>query len=187
MGKLFHHSNSNIDDGIYRFLSDDGTSSGTKNVNLDHSVGNQDYYIEAPAGEHYGLTTMHISIRDAGTLDAGGFGNGPILPNGINFWVKDDQGATVKDMNDGVVIQANSCLSRYAHEILVFDFGSGDNFINTRWNLTAAGRPLLLYPNWKFGFTAHDSFTFLVSMYMYVKGTRGTMKAGISNAPLMTD
>jgi hypothetical protein len=91
------------------------------------------------------------TIRDGTGFLAADYGsiNGG-LTNGVRLLVEDDQGATHADLTDPLRnIKSNTDWSAYCYDGTIHDFGSGDDFFQTRWTFEKAGRPLMLAPGWK--------------------------------------
>ena len=79
---------------------------------------------------------MIFFLRDTGTLDSGGFGNGAALTNGILFRFAYDVGEASEGFYPDPTffpIKINSQWQAYCHDITVSDWGSGDQAYSTRY------------------------------------------------------
>jgi hypothetical protein len=153
---------------IYRFLSSDGTTSGTK----DMSTTADDYYISAPAGSVILLCRMIVYYADGGTWTEATFGSETALTTGIKFGVEQSDDTQLLDLTDGVTIKNNADWSRYCYDSQVFDISATPALtsMSVRWTFEKSGQYLRLEPTDKFVCTISDSLAAITSMYVKVHG-----------------
>lgn len=155
---------------IYQFLDSVGDNTGTKNANLDYSGGGS-IRITAPAGKEYVLHRVLVSIRDAGTMSAGEYGNVPELSNGIELKMYDSDNTTVlSDITSGVPVKCNAHWGAHCYDVKFIDQASGDNFIAVRWTFSKSGSPIRLKPGQSLVAEFNDNLTGLKEHYYQVHG-----------------
>jgi len=151
-----------------RPLTDTGMPGGICDAIGDYENEEKDFFIEARPGEKLAIVSLVVSVVDAGTFDAGKYGNNIILKNGIK--VRHVQSGktgtlcqTVKTNLDWATMFYNTNLSR---------FGTGSDYLHALWEIkNCSGGPLVLYDGDRLVFNLHDDFTNLVSHRFMAHGS----------------
>lgn len=159
---------------IFQFLDTTGDGTGTTNAAGDYSGGVTNFLIAPPAGDIYAINRMIVQIRDAGTIDAGSYGNNLTLANGILVQYHDNSGL-VTDLTSGIPIETNADWGRVCYDVQEVSFGSGDNYIGIRWTFGKSGAPLVLKGDEgdELRVVLNDDFSELTGHYFMVQGYRG--------------
>ena len=131
---------------LLRYLDTNGDGTGTKNANGDYSLAQEIFFIQPPVNQIFSIRRMLIQIADTGSVDAGSYGNGITLTNGIEARVQDDSG-TISDLTDQVPILTNADWARQCYDATNTDFGAGQNYISVRWTFANGGKPIVLNGN----------------------------------------
>ena len=158
---------------VFRYLSDDGTSSGTKNAIGNYSdggLGETFFYYESPFGKTTVAQRMIMKIRDAAPFSADGYGGISALTNGITFLIRNDADEDQLDLTDGIPIQNNADWGRLCFDMRLDSFGSGDDFVTVRWTFSNSGSALIIPPGWKIGALFHDDLSGLDAHYFFLNG-----------------
>lgn len=133
---------------VYRFLSDDGTTGGTKDANVDGSGTAAAFYCGPPPGEIWVVRQMIANIRDSGAFDSGGYGAISALPltNGVLFHkaVKTAPATPTFDYLNGLPVKTTSHWTRHCYDGRLDNFGAGDAFYVAKWDLATSGTPAIL-------------------------------------------
>ena len=130
-------SRQQVDVDLFRFLDTDGDGTGTKEATGNYALAEEEFYIQPPDGESYFISRLIIEIKDAGSIDAGSYGNGITLTNGIQVQKKDGSGVIV-DFTDGEPIITNADWAKFCYDVKTSEFGSGNNYVNVRWTFSKA-------------------------------------------------
>ena len=154
---------------VFSFLATDG---GVKVANVNGSVTPQVFKCIPPAGHQMFLTEMHIHYGDTAVWSADEFGNiGAALANGLGVAVHltaDD--SVVSDLTDGIPITTNADWGRFAIERQIDNFGSGEDFLNIRWDFVKNGTPLHISDKHYFAVTVNDDLTGLTDLTFMMHG-----------------
>jgi len=161
-----------IESDLYRFLDTNGDGTGTKDAQGNYSGGATDFFIQPPIGEIYDLDRVIIQIEDSGSLDAGSYGNGISLSNGITVTKQDSAGNVLIDLLDGVNVFTNGDWARYNYDLASTDFGSGANYLHIRWSFNKTGSGIILQNQEKFVITLNDNFSGLNGHYFMMQGNK---------------
>jgi hypothetical protein len=158
-----------------RFLSTDGTASGTKEVTGDYSVTKDYFYIQPPQDQIYRITRMIVYIRDGtggAAEDYGNIANG--LANGMRLEIRDENGIS-HDFFDGIDVQNNADWSRFCYDTTQKSWGAGDEMFPSRWSFDRADEPIILDGRIAERLTvvAQDNLTGLVSHTFMCQGQWG--------------
>lgn len=157
---------------IYKFL----TFEGNKDAKVDYSLSTASYKYNAPVGRLDAMQRIHVFYTDQGSFDSGGFGNGPILTNGII--VRGQVQGQIVDFTDGVEIKTNGMWNLLAGiDVVHENYGIGDEYISVRFTMSKAGQPI--YLDGDLGdyieVVLNDNFSILNSFYFQVQG-KGSIK-----------
>lgn len=158
---------------IAQFADTDGDGGGTINAIGNYSGTADDFYIEAQAGERIGIARVIVQIEDSGAFDAGTYGNGVALTNGITVLVLDSENSTIIDLTGGEPIKKNSDWGRLCYDVQVLDWGTGNEFCLARWTfsrMSDQGDPLILSEGQKLVFRLNDDFSGLVGHRFFIEG-----------------
>jgi hypothetical protein len=128
---------------LYQFLSKNGEGTGVINAIEDYSGAADRFFIKPPKGKVYRIERMIVTIRDTGSMDSGGYGNGSALTNGLRL-VKENKDGEVYDYTGGQTIKTNAQWAGYCYDLSLLQFGLGDEFINIRWTFAKSGAPITL-------------------------------------------
>lgn len=152
---------------ISRFLSTDGTATGTK----DMATTADEYFIK-DADSTLELARMIVSYQDG----TGGLGNeygnlNAPLTNGILVQVRARDGTTVRrDLLDGQTVKENADWARYCYDFQIFKFSGADDIFAARWTFAKSGEPLILEPGQRLSMVIQDDLTNLTNHYALVQG-----------------
>ena len=156
---------------VCRFMDTKGDGTGEKNAIGDYSSTEQTFFIQPSDVQTLRITRLVISIEDNGPIDAGAYGNGIDLVNGIQLQVRNDSGV-VNDLTDNVPIFTNSHWGRYTYDIKESSFGMGSNYVFARWSFIRSGITIRLRgaENERFAMILNDDFSGLVSHRFLIQG-----------------
>ena len=156
---------------FYRFADVNGDGSGAYDMNGDYSAGAEIAYVQPGAGQILRLERVIVYMRDTGSFDTGGYGNGPELTNGIILRVQDNSG-TLVNLTSQETIVTNGGWASYCHDCEVRAWGTGDEFLTLRWTFGKAGFPIRLVGdnNERLEFVLNDDFTNLVHHAFHLQG-----------------
>lgn len=150
-----------------RYLSSDGTTSGTK----DMSTTADEYYIQDTSNT-LAVTRMIVSYQDG----TGGLGNeygnlGSALTTGIEIKTTRRDGSTViNNLTDGVPVKQNADWARFCYDFNIFAFSGADDIFVARWTFSKAGEPIILEPGQTLRMYIQDDLTNLTDHYALVQG-----------------
>lgn len=82
------------------------------------------------------INRLITTIADSGSLDAGRYGNGLSLNNGLLVQKIDASGNVLIDLTGGVPIKNNTDWGTNCYDVKTSEFGSGDNYVLSRWTLS---------------------------------------------------
>jgi hypothetical protein len=155
----------------FRFLSDDGTTTGEKNIVGDYSSASETFYVQADIGTFFVLSRIIVSIEDSGSFDSGRYGNGGTLTNGIQIKVSRPN-STDSDLTDGLPVFTNGQWAKLCHDVDLKNFGAGNEWLTVRWTLKHCGIPIVLNgdENEALQVIVNDDFTHLISHRFMVQG-----------------
>lgn len=156
---------------FFRFLDTAGDGTGTKNAIGNYSAAVTNFYIQPPAGSIYVISRIIAHIADTGGLDAGSYGNGITLTNGVDIETADGTG-TIIGITDGIPIKTNGEWARYCYDVQYTSFGTGLNYLNVRWSFFKTGSYIRIdgSKNELLKVILNDDFTDLDEHYFMVQG-----------------
>ena len=115
-----------------RFMDSVGDGSGSIELNVNGSITPVIFRIKPEAGEILYLSRLLWYLRDTGTLDSGGFGNGVELTNGIDFGFYSGE---VRYPQQFEPIKTNGGWAKYCGpDVVPLTFGSGDEILSCRYS-----------------------------------------------------
>jgi len=140
------------------FMDSVGDGTGLINMAVDGSVTPMYFKVTAGFRETLLINRLMIQIGDAGTLDAGQYGNRVILANGIELGVERD-GEVILDLTKGLPVKTNADWAAYCYDVSAIAFGAGDNYIAVRWTFIKDGKALRLDEGDSFFIKIQDNLT----------------------------
>lgn len=158
------------DKRLDHFLDQNGDGTGIFDAKIDHSATPVDYFISPPAGRIYAISRLLTCIKDSGSLDADGYGNGASLTNGIIVSSKTPSGELIARHDGGQTIKTNAQWGRLCYDVKEHVWGLGDEILLVRWTFTKAGGPLIYDEGERFCVTINDDHTNLTSHTFLVQG-----------------
>lgn len=163
----------NSDPIFNRHLTSDGLVTGSHNANVDGSVTPVDYIMECMPGEIIRIARLLVLITDTGSFDSGGYGNGPVLTNGITLWVQYAGGVKVDFLN-GDTIKKNVDWDGFCYDVDPSSYGSGDEALAVRWSMDKFnnGLGMTLLSGDKVGIRINDNMTNLVEQKFLIQGVQ---------------
>ena len=129
------------------------------------------FSLQPATGTRLLLARLIIKIGDNGTVDAGSYGNGISLTNGIIVRLQNDSG-TISDLTDGDPVFTNGDWATFSYDVQNTEFGAGLNYVNCRWTLQRAGALVELdgNKNERIEVVLEDNFTGLESHTFVAQG-----------------
>lgn len=127
---------------LYRFLSDNGDGTGNIDAIGDYSATPYRLFCEPPAGQIFQLNRILITVKDTGSFDSGGYGNGIALPVGLKagLAVGLPDGSLREDFLEGPPIKTNGDYHIWAGvDVAISSFGQGDEYLSVRWTFSKGG------------------------------------------------
>jgi len=152
--------------GIYSWL----TNGSTIHMIGDYTTPDSFLYTPPPRDVAC-IFRMIVYIEDAGSFDAGKYGNNLVISPGLLVQVKDADGVLL-DMLGGETIATNVEWAAQCHDYTVHSFGTGNEAATARWTFAKAGRPIYLdgRKGEFLSVTLQDSYVGLVDHRMQVQG-----------------
>jgi len=156
---------------FFRFADTVGDETGSADAAVNGAVTPQNFYLKCLSGQK-GLTVHRLLayIRDTGSFDAGAYGNGITMANGIEIALVGSDGAIKIDLLDGIPIKSSGDWARQCFDIDHQSFGQGDDFMTVRWTFTKTGMPLSVGPLESIRVTINDDLTDLVEHKFQFQG-----------------
>lgn len=157
---------------LHQMLDDTGDGTGTFSANGDYSTTQKIFYIEAPAQTHYYISLFTVHLTDSGGLDAGKYGNGIVLTNGIKFRVTDTSGTNILiDLLARYTIVDNAGWNHICNTVTLSEFGTGDNSLSGKWDiLQDMGFYLHLDPGQRLEVVLNDDYSGLNDHHFVAQG-----------------
>ena len=155
---------------LTQYLSTNGDGTGAISAIGDYSAAAEEFYIQAPSGSDLVIHRMLVTIQDAGTHDADGYGNRAALTTGITVQYLDDDLTVLSDLSGGVTVKALADWATLCYDVANVSFGQGDTFTQARWSLDKHGLPLELKEGQSLRVTLNDSMVDLVGHKFVVQG-----------------
>jgi hypothetical protein len=164
-----------VNDYISRFLDTNGNGTGTKIANGDYSPagsGQTIFFCQPASGEIFRITRMIVNIEDNAVLQAGGYG-AQVSPLASGITVRTANGAIpTQDLTDGLPITSNAAWGRFCFDVLLTDFGAGNNFVSVRWTFAKGGTLIRLDGDQddRLEVVLNDDLDFLVNHTFMIQG-----------------
>ena len=161
---------------VYRHLTDDGqVADGTNNnANANGVITPVDYFAGPAEGKVWEIERMIVKIQDDSQFTAAKYGGIDTLANGVHVGLhySGKDGPQVLDLLDGSNITGTAEWSAHCHDVKVFTFGAGDNYVSVRWTFGKAGEPIVLhgYHKDKIVVTIRDDLSTLVDHSFVIQG-----------------
>ena len=155
---------------IYRYLSDDGTSTGTKEVLGNYSGAVQRFYYTATGPDN--INRMLVSIVDTNGMLEDEYGNlGVALTNGISVCVwNSDFSSVILDLTDGEPIKTNGNWIQVCYDATLTDLGPGNDYFGARWTFGNSGQIITLDKGQHLGIEVNDDLTGLIQHRFMLQG-----------------
>ena len=143
---------------ISRFLDEIGDSTGNVDMVGNYSSNPLDFKYTVPEGKLLYVYSLTVTIEDNGSLDAGSYGNGIALTNGLKFGILTRSGEIVSATIQKP-ITTNASWATYAHDLVVHDFGSGNNTLTIRYLFERDGIPIKVASGQSLAVQLNDNFS----------------------------
>jgi len=149
---------------------------GTENSSGTWTIDRQpeDFYLAGPAtyDDYAVVARIVVFAQDTGAMDAGGYGNGSALSNGITLKVTTADGTELIDLTP-TPITTNGMWAAYCYDTQVQSWGTGDEILMARWTFTKSYGPgLELNHDSRLVATVNDDMTHLVNHLITAEGYR---------------
>ena len=157
---------------ISTHLDSIGDGTGVINANSDYSSGGSgstEFFIAPPTGSAYRIHRLIVFVEDVGSFDSGFYGNSVVLGNGMTVTIESGS-TTLVDLTNGHPITTNSSWAHFCHDLTVFTFGTGNEFMSVRWTFAKSGTPVRLENPERLVVTLNDDLTGLVAHHFLVQG-----------------
>lgn len=164
-----------INNHLIRALDTVGDGTGTTNANGNYAATAEEFFIQPPAGQLFTIHHLMVEIVDTASIDAGKYGTGIILTNGIGITI--ENGALLVDLTHNLKIKTTAEWAYLAgpNNIQVFNWGAGnDIFIAEIAIANHFGKAITLNGDLseKLIITLNDDFTGLVNHKFIAHGTK---------------
>lgn len=157
--------------GVYftRFMSTNGDGTGDVDAIGDFSGAPVDFFIRPAINETLILNQLIVHIEDTGTIDAGFYGNGIVLTNGIEILFT--AGSEILfDVTESFRIFTNGDWARYAFSEQITEFGTGTNFVHVLFTFAGLTIKPRIFQDRELRIRLNDDFSGLVSHSFNVQG-----------------
>jgi hypothetical protein len=172
-----HIGYDNAGDQIFRFLSDNGATNGSKNANGNYSIASDEFYIIPGAGEVFLLNQFTVYIEDSNAFSGQFYGDTAALTTGIDMKIQPAiGGGQIFDFLDKEPIKSVNDWMKHGFAVDYDITGAGNRAFTATYNFTASGKPAVIRDDEKFVVTVQDDHTGLVAHYFSIRGVKATMK-----------
>jgi hypothetical protein len=160
---------------IFQHLDTVGDGSGSYEVTGNYASAAEEFFIAPPANKVYTIERMLVFVQDTGAFDAGDYGNGLALTNGLLLTVERD-GVELLDLLGNEPIHNNAEWAAMCYDAQVLTWGTGDEMLVARWTFSKSGKPLTLHgkSSDRLVLTANDDMTGLNAHRFKVQGQSGS-------------
>lgn len=124
---------------IDQLLSTNGDGTGTTDISTN-ITSLTDVYIAPPNNQKYIITALQIWLSDNGGLDAGDYGNGISLSNGMEVYHWTGSGPAINNVTRGIPVKTNGDWTRNATLTEESQYGSGANYLSWIISFTLGGQ-----------------------------------------------
>lgn len=161
----------NMQSGVWwaTFLDTVGDLTGSIEQAVDGSSTPVNFLYTVPTGYVYYVNRIIIAIQDSGKFDAAKYGNGLVLPNGIQIGTLLATGGTV-DATAQLPIKTNSDWASYAYDLTFHSEGAGDDVAVASYSFQEDGLPLTISEGNAFLMRVNDNLTGIVRQHARVAG-----------------
>ena len=143
-----------------RFLDTVGDGTGSIEANVDGSGAPVDFNYTVPEGHILLVDRLVVWIEDNGSFDAGLYGNGLALANGI--MAGRTINGTFEPRTTQLPIRANADWPAYSFDFDYIDIGQGPNVAVARYSYIKDGAPIVYTENTKYTMRIQDDLSNLV-------------------------
>jgi hypothetical protein len=159
---------------LNRILDTVGNGTGTKNAignYLGAGLGETVFKIAPPADEAFRIHRMLVHIRDTGAFAAEEYANIAALATGVKIATFRDT-TEITDLTDGLPIKTNAEWGRLCYDVLISEYGVGDEFLHARWTFSKFSSGLWLNGDESDSLQVilNDDFSTLVEHQFVVQG-----------------
>ena len=144
---------------VTRFLDTNGDSTGIKEFIGNYSVTSIKALFRPQNGVDEYINRLIVFIADNSSVDAGKYGNGITLTNGIEIKLEKQNGTLVKNITDGIPIKTNADYARFGFQISDISFGSGLNYVHAVLTFEKNGTALKVGADEQLAIYLSDDFT----------------------------
>lgn len=156
LAKYYFNTGYKID--ATRFFDTNGDGSGTKDFSGDYS-GTATKAIIKAEGRALRINRLIAFIADSSSVDAGKYGNGITLINGIEIKKEKQTGEIIKDITDGISIKTNADYAKLGFQVSDISFGSGLNYVHAVLTFNKNGTGINLQPDEQLSIYLNDNLT----------------------------
>jgi hypothetical protein len=146
--------------------------SGVTHSMLGGASGVTELFMTASLDSPFLVHRMISTVVDGPGFDAGDYGaiTGGVA-NGLRLCVLDSNNALVYELTDPLLpIQKNVDWASYCFDSRLDSYGTGNNYLSSRWTFSKSGRPILLPTGHKLSVMSQDSFSDLAGHHFIVQG-----------------
>lgn len=159
-------------DQVFEFLRLDGTTSGSKEMNIVATVSGAKVFSYI-ALERITVHRLNFVLID-GAIKYGQFlGIGSALSNGIKVEHRRESGAILKDFLDGETIKKTEHFGWLAGTDSIKEPSAGDDSFPVRWTMARSGEPMEMEAGTDIAVTIRDDLSTVVEMSCMIQGHEG--------------
>jgi hypothetical protein len=155
------------DELVFKRLIDIANSDSV-DMAVDSSGAALTFRYTAPAGTTVLIERICVAILDTTAIPST-WGQAT-MTNGITFKVHDSADAVLVDFTDGAAITSTAQMALLAGDATMIDTASGVDQVAIRWELSRAGRPVMLQPAQYFAAVTNDDLSGLALFEIMVQG-----------------
>lgn len=152
------------------FLTDDGTTSGSKDMAINASGAPVDFWIQPPPGFAVRINLLNVMISDTGIPAYDGYGNisNGVISNGVQLFFET---GGVRTLIEDPFVENNEYVIR-SQQLNIEDFAANVRIITYRDLLTnySSGFEVKEADGDKFGVVINDDFSSLTLHEFIIKG-----------------
>jgi hypothetical protein len=152
-------------DLIFRLLVDE---SGSNDMAANASSDPITFRYVVPEGHAALIERICIAILDASSVPSKW--GGVSLTNGITFKVHDSSGTVICDFSDGEPIRSTAEMALLTGDAATVDTAAGIDQIGLRWELSRAGKPVILTSGQYFAAKLSDNYSGMDFFKIMVQG-----------------
>ena len=155
-----------------RYLTDDGTTTGNKNLAIDGSATSTNFFVSCPDGKTLYLERLIFEILDTKTPEAEDYGDtGSSLSAGIQFKILSAGTEELAALNPEP-LRTNSDWSQLCYDVTPSNFTNTTNAsIHGRWTFSNSfGKPLMIKQGQRLNVAVKDDLSGLLTHTLQVQG-----------------